>query len=793
VNPRRRLRLQTASLAGNAALFILVITADFYGWIPGWASFLGLAISAGWLYLNHLLPRSWYGWLKRLATGLGWDAVLASELMQDAASARMAGRWDQAAPSLEGAAVAAARHGDAVTATSCLTDAAAGYAIIDDFAKARRCRDAAADLANVVADEGAKRRIRWINGLIAWYSGERSEAHRLLEAFAAHEAGADPLRAGVSVLALAQMDSDEGHHEQGLARLTTFAADGLESPRMSVLGLILLRSGRFKSARLALERARSTRPLAHRSANALAEESLTLALLDLAEGNPAPAHQALLATAERHSHDIRMLQGDLLTALGGIEERQGSPDRARELLTAALKAYEGIAPANAASLRHHLDPSSPAPPSTDSDGDPLALYYAWPPPAAAEGDGGLPSSPIAPLVDRRSRGRISPNTVASIVTAAVTLLFFLPLGWPAAVGLLGLLAIHEFGHYFGAKLVGVQARTPIFLGLLGAATIIDRKPGDVRRDSIITLGGPAVGLAVAAICLVASLVTQSSLHTILVALARGGFFLNLLQLVPILPLDGGHVAKALHRNWLIAGVVLQIAILVVVLRSPTPSVTAVAFVLATMGATVWMFFRPQQPRPAERGRGLVAAAYVATVAIAAGGLVAGFVVPFRAPAHLVGSRVVGDGFSASVPDGWEVEPTCCDELLALIHSDPSGARAGISVLDLRGSGFGFAFPLAGSPMAIAQGDLAADLRRADATTVRDVTPLGVPGLDGVEFTYSCSCDGGYPGEEFTSDVVILEHGDQMLSITLGTFTQEYRSDHASLDDLLGGWSWTTAN
>ena len=87
-------------------------------------------------------------------------------------------------------------------------------------------------------------------------------------------------------------------------------------------------------------------------------------------------------------------------------------------------------------------------------------------------------------------------------------------------------------------------------------------------------------------------------------------------------------------------------------------------------------------------------------------------------------------------------------------------------------------------------DLAADLRRAGATTVRDVTPLGVPGLDGVEFTYSCSCEGGYPGELFTSDVVILAHGDQMLSITLGTYTQEYRSDHAGLDDLLGGWSWT---
>ena len=70
-------------------------------------------------------------------------------------------------------------------------------------------------------------------------------------------------------------------------------------------------------------------------------------------------------------------------------------------------------------------------------------------------------------------------------------------------------------------------------------------------------------------------------------------------------------------------------------------------------------------------------------------------------------------------------------------------------------------------------------------------PLDVPGLEGVEFLYTCSCNSGYRGEEWTSEVVVLAHGDRMLSIVLGTYTREYANDHASLFELLSGWSWTS--
>jgi Zn-dependent protease len=354
-----------------------------------------------------------------------------------------------------------------------------------------------------------------------------------------------------------------------------------------------------------------------------------------------------------------------------------------------------------------------------------------------------------------------------------------------------LLAIHEFGHYFGARLVGVQARTPIFLGLLGAATIVDRQRLDPGRDAVITLGGPAAGLTVAAVCLTASIAAPPPWHTVLVALARGGFILNLLQLFPVLPLDGGHVAASLHRGWLMAGLLLQLAFVVFLLRSPGENVVAIAFVALTIGATIWMFRRDQPQRAAASSRGLVAAAYMATIAIGAGGLVAGFVVPFRAPSQVLGSQIIGDGFTATMPEGWDPRSVCCDEVLGLIHHYQTGAHTAIDVYDLRG-GFGLADPRASSPTAIAQAELATQLQQSDSSALQPIEPIDRPGLEGVQFTYACACEGGYPGELFTSDVVILQHGSRIVSITLETYTQEYDGDHASLQQLVDGWSWTTS-
>ncbi len=84
-------------------------------------------------------------------------------------------------------------------------------------------------------------------------------------------------------------------------------------------------------------------------------------------------------------------------------------------------------------------------------------------------------------------------------------------GWPFAATLLGILTVHEFGHYFAARRWGVKASLPYFiplpylspLGTLGAVIRI-RSPIPHKRALLdIGASGPLAGLVVAvAACLV---------------------------------------------------------------------------------------------------------------------------------------------------------------------------------------------------------------------------------------------------------------------------------------------------
>jgi Zn-dependent protease len=89
---------------------------------------------------------------------------------------------------------------------------------------------------------------------------------------------------------------------------------------------------------------------------------------------------------------------------------------------------------------------------------------------------------------------------------------------------------------------------PIFLGPLGAVIGMRRPPQDARQEAVIAIGGPVVGTAGALLVLLWGLSLPAGyLHGLLISVAYFGFFLNLFNLVPMTPLDGGRVAGALSR------------------------------------------------------------------------------------------------------------------------------------------------------------------------------------------------------------------------------------------------------
>ncbi|MBW5446939.1 site-2 protease family protein [Cohnella sp. CFH 77786] len=118
--------------------------------------------------------------------------------------------------------------------------------------------------------------------------------------------------------------------------------------------------------------------------------------------------------------------------------------------------------------------------------------------------------------------------------------------WTFAVGFVLLLLVHELGHVWAARRAGLPVSAPMFIPFLGALILLKRNPKDAATEAYIGIGGPMLGSAGAFVCYAIGLWSgQPVWH----ALAYSGFFLNLINLLPIHPLDGGRIVTAVSR-WL---------------------------------------------------------------------------------------------------------------------------------------------------------------------------------------------------------------------------------------------------
>ena len=122
-------------------------------------------------------------------------------------------------------------------------------------------------------------------------------------------------------------------------------------------------------------------------------------------------------------------------------------------------------------------------------------------------------------------------------------------GWPYAVGLVLLLLVHELGHYLAARRCGLPVGLPTFIPFVGAWVELKQQPMDARTEAFIGIAGPVLGTTGALVCYALAHQYDSRL---LLALAYAGFFLNLVNLVPVLPFDGGRVTAAISpKLWLL--------------------------------------------------------------------------------------------------------------------------------------------------------------------------------------------------------------------------------------------------
>ena len=119
-----------------------------------------------------------------------------------------------------------------------------------------------------------------------------------------------------------------------------------------------------------------------------------------------------------------------------------------------------------------------------------------------------------------------------------------------ALMLIACLVVHEYGHVRAMKYFGIKTKGIYLIPFVGGLAVSDDKITTRWQDVVISLMGPAFGLFTSVLGVVLYYATEMDIFAGVAVLSA---LLNLFNLLPILPLDGGHVLKSISfsmRSWI---------------------------------------------------------------------------------------------------------------------------------------------------------------------------------------------------------------------------------------------------
>jgi Zn-dependent protease len=256
---------------------------------------------------------------------------------------------------------------------------------------------------------------------------------------------------------------------------------------------------------------------------------------------------------------------------------------------------------------------------------------------------GEPSRPEPPPRRRTAKGRIGAALAAVVAVLAKfkAVLLILPklklftsagtmvvslaaysfvFGWPFAAGFVALLFVHEMGHVIALRREGIKATPPMFIPFLGAVISARSLGDDAAAEARVGLAGPILGSIGAAACVVVWQLTGSDLWR---ALAFTGFFLNLFNLLPVLPLDGGRAMAAMAPWMWFVGFAAMVPLAVLF---PNPIILLILVFAGYETYKRWKLRRTRTPaqesyyRVSRRDRALTAVVYIGLIGLLIAGM-----------------------------------------------------------------------------------------------------------------------------------------------------------------------------
>ena len=197
-----------------------------------------------------------------------------------------------------------------------------------------------------------------------------------------------------------------------------------------------------------------------------------------------------------------------------------------------------------------------------------------------------------------------------------------------ATGFVLLILVHETGHLIAARMEGVRATAPFFIPFMGAAIFLQQNPRDARSEAIIGIGGPITG-TLGALAVYATAVTvgpATQLGQFFLVLASYGFIINIFNMIPISPLDGGRVLGAVSKWFQLVGLGL-VALLVVpeLLNDQFPNLILLLVLVVGGIGTYKRFTQPERPGYYDisiQAKAVIGLSYLLLLAVLLGGVLA---------------------------------------------------------------------------------------------------------------------------------------------------------------------------
>jgi len=218
---------------------------------------------------------------------------------------------------------------------------------------------------------------------------------------------------------------------------------------------------------------------------------------------------------------------------------------------------------------------------------------------------------------------IGSKLLLSFSSIFVSIWFYaLAFGWKLGVVFVLLILVHEMGHWVVLRGFGVDVSLPYFIPGLGAFVAQKQLTANNVQDAASALAGPAVGIAASAICQAYGMATANPFW---IVAAHIGYFLNLFNLIPVLPLDGGRVAGTIDPRLWMFGLVLFVGYLLFTgLNHPIAWLFLILIGASSIPRAIAAWRGVVDPRVLQTPaplRGAIALAYFATIALAALGAV----------------------------------------------------------------------------------------------------------------------------------------------------------------------------